>query len=64
MALTSHVVIVLERSCYGWGHIMRISDSIFVNKIENNFKINLDVDKNFSMLQTKKNILLEKITTS
>ena len=32
MALTSHVVLVLERSCYGWGHIMRISDSIFVNK--------------------------------
>ena len=25
----------------------------------NNFKINLDVDKNFSMLQSKKNILLE-----
>ena len=34
-------------------------DSILVNKIENNFKINLDVDKNFSMLQSKKNILLE-----
>ena len=32
MTLTSHVVIVLERSCYGWGHIMRMSDNIFVNK--------------------------------
>ena len=32
MALTSHVVLVLERSCYGWGHIMSLSDNIFVNK--------------------------------
>ena len=32
MTLTSHVVLVLERSCYGWGHIMRMSDNIFVNK--------------------------------
>ena len=32
MALSSHVVLVLERSCYGWGHIMTMSDNIFVNK--------------------------------
>lgn len=34
-------------------------DSILVNKIENHFKINLNVDKNFSKLQSEKNILLE-----
>tara|TARA_B100000963_G_scaffold360855_1_gene393482 strand:+ start:716 stop:1864 length:1149 start_codon:yes stop_codon:yes gene_type:complete len=33
--------------------------SILISKIENNFKINLDVDKNFSKLQSEKNILLE-----
>ena len=32
MTLTSHAVLVLERSGYGWGHIMRISDNVFVNK--------------------------------
>ena len=35
------------------------SESISVNKIENNFRINLDVDKDFSKLQSKKNLLLE-----
>ena len=35
------------------------SGSIFVNNIENHFKINLNVDKNFSKLQSKKNILLD-----
>ena len=34
-------------------------ESISVNKIENNFKIYLDVDKNFSKLQREQNILLE-----
>ena len=34
-------------------------ESISVNKIENNFRINLDVDKDFSKLQSKKNLLLE-----
>ena len=34
-------------------------ESISVNKIENNFMINLDVDKDFSKLQSKKNLLLE-----
>jgi hypothetical protein len=35
------------------------NDSISVNKIENNFKIYLDVDKNFSKLQREKNIILD-----
>ncbi len=35
------------------------NESISVNKIENNFKIYLDVDKNFSKLQREKNILLD-----
>ena len=34
-------------------------DSIIVHKIENYFKINLNVDKNFSQLQRERNILLE-----
>lgn len=35
------------------------NESISINKIENNFKIYLDVDLNFSKLQREKNILLE-----
>ncbi len=38
---------------------LKESDSIFVNNIENEFKINLSVNKNFSQLQSKKNILLD-----
>ena len=38
---------------------MLTDKSILISKIENNFKINLDVDKNFSKLQSEKNILLE-----
>ena len=34
-------------------------NSLSVNKIENNFKIYLNVDKNFSNLQQKTNILLD-----
>lgn len=35
------------------------NESISINKIENNFKIYLDVDINFSKLQREKNILLD-----
>ena len=36
-----------------------LKNSISVNKIENHYKINLNVDKIFSKLQNEKNILLE-----
>ena len=35
------------------------STSIFVNNIENHHKIHLSIDKNFSNLQSKKNVLLD-----
>lgn len=49
--------LVLNDICRNYNLLTQ--DSIKVNKIENNFKIYLNVDKDFMELQKEKNILLE-----
>ena len=48
---------VLKKVCRNFNELSQ--DSLSVNKIENNFKIYLNVDKNFSRIQERKNILLD-----